>query len=383
MKRICVVGATGSVGSQSIDVIRKERNLQLKAFSANKSYDKIISIIEEFKPEYVAVSDSFTYKKVIEHCNLNNIKIEILFGLEGINEIVQLEDVDLVLTSIVGMIGLVPTIKAIEAGKDIALANKETLVTGGELVMKLAEKNNVKILPVDSEHSAIYQCLQGNKQEEVDKILLTASGGPFRGLKKDDLKNITPEKAIKHPKWNMGPKISIDSSTLMNKGLEAIEAHWLFGVDYSNIEVLVHPQSMIHSMVQYVDGSVIAQVSSADMRLPIQYAINYPDRKLGVIEKLDFTKIGALTFEKPDINTFECLKLAYEAGKRGGLMPTILNASNEVAVDLFLNNKINYLEIPEIIYRCLNKFDNNNPVSLEYILEYEKEVRTFIKNYYL
>ncbi|WP_461204427.1 1-deoxy-D-xylulose-5-phosphate reductoisomerase [Clostridium sp. DL1XJH146] len=383
MRRICVVGATGSVGSQSIDVIRKEKNLQLKAFSANKSYDKIVSIIEEFKPEYVAISDLFTYKKVIEHCKLNNIKIEILLGLAGINEIVQLEDIDLVLTSIVGMIGLVPTIKAIEAGKDIALANKETLVTGGKLVMELAKKNNVKIIPVDSEHSAIYQCLQGNKNEEIDKIILTASGGPFRGLKKENLNNITPERAIKHPKWNMGPKISIDSSTLMNKGLEVIEAHWLFEVDYSNIEVLVHPQSMIHSMVQYVDGSVIAQISSADMQLPIQYAINYPHRKTGVIQKLDFTKIENLTFEKPDLDTFDCLKLAYEAGKRGGLMPTILNASNEVAVDLFLNNKINYLDIPEIIYKCLNKFDNNKDVSLEYILGYEKEVRSFIINNYL
>jgi len=280
------------------------------------------------------------------------------------------------------MIGLVPTLKAINAGKDIALANKETLVVAGNLVMEAAKKNNVKILPVDSEHGAIFQCLQGNKLEAVKKIILTASGGPFRGKNKQELKEISPQEAIKHPKWNMGRKISIDSSTLMNKGLEVIEAHWLFGLDYDNIQVVVHPQSVIHSMVEYIDGSIIAQISSADMRLPIQYAINYPKRNNAVINKLDFYNMGNLTFEKPDMDTFNCLRLAYRAGKKGGNMPAIMNAANEIAVELFLDFKIKYLQIEEIIERCMNKFEYESNPNLEGILEVDLKVREYVRNNY-
>ena len=272
--------------------------------------------------------------------------------------------------------------KAIHAGKDIALANKETLVAAGGLVMEAAKKNHVNILPVDSEHGAIFQCLQGNKLENVNKIILTASGGPFRGKNKQQLIEIKPEEALKHPKWNMGKKISIDSSTLMNKGLEVIEAHWLFGVDYEDIQVVVHPQSIIHSMVEYIDGSVIAQLSSTDMRLPIQYAINYPERNDAVIDKLDFYNMGNLTFEKPDMDTFKCLKLAYMAGKMGGNMPAIMNAANEVAVELFLDYKIKYLEIEYIIEKCMNKFEHHINPNLEEILEIDLKVREYVRNNY-
>ena len=280
------------------------------------------------------------------------------------------------------MIGLVPTMKAIKCGKDIALANKETLVVAGELVIEAAKKNNVNILPVDSEHGAIFQCLQGNKLENVNKIIITASGGPFRGKNRQELIDIRPEDAIKHPKWKMGRKISVDSSTLMNKGLEVIEAHWLFGVDYENIQVVVHPQSVIHSMVEYIDGSIIAQMSSTDMRLPIQYAINYPKRNSAVIDKLDFYNIDNLTFEQPDIDTFKCLKLALKAGKMGGNMPAIMNAANEVAVELFLDYKIKYLQIEDIIEQCMNRFEHNIKPNLEEILDIDLKVREYVKNNY-
>ena len=272
--------------------------------------------------------------------------------------------------------------KAINAGKDIALANKETLVAAGELVMDAAKKNNVNILPVDSEHGAIFQCLQGNKLANVDKIIITASGGPVRGKNRQELIDIRPEDAIKHPKWKTDKKISIDSSTLMNKGLKVIEAHWLFGVDYENIQVVVHPQSVIHSMVEYIDGSVIAQMSFTDMRLPIQYAINYPKRNNAVIDKLDFCNTSYLTFEKPDSETFKCLKLALKAGKMGGNMPAIMNAANEIAIELFLNYKIKYLQIEDIIEKCMNKFDHNIRPNLEEILDVDLKVREYVKNNY-
>ncbi|MCY6483938.1 1-deoxy-D-xylulose-5-phosphate reductoisomerase [Clostridium aestuarii] len=383
MKNISILGATGSVGTQTLDVLKKEREkFKLIAISGNKNYEKLIAIIEDFNPKYVAVSDKSTYKKVKAYCVEQNKKSEVLEGMKGLIQISTLNEVDIVVTSIVGMIGLIPTLEAIKAGKDIALANKETLVTGGQLVMSEAKKNNVNILPVDSEHSAIFQCLQGNDINSIDKILLTASGGPFRGKKKEDLFNIKPEEAIKHPNWNMGRKISIDSSTLINKGLEVIEAHWLFNIDYKNIQVLIHPESVIHSMVEYKDGSVIAQLSAADMRLPIQYALNYPSRENNLIEKLDFYKIKSLTFKKPDFVTFRGLNLAYEAGKQGGIMPTILNAANELAVELFLQEKISYLKIIDIIEECMNKFENTNQINLHAILETEKDVKRFIKHKY-
>jgi 1-deoxy-D-xylulose-5-phosphate reductoisomerase len=383
MKKVTILGVTGSIGTQTLDVIRKEvEKFGIVGVSANTNCEKIIPIIEEFKPKYVAMMDEEASLILKRYCKEKKYSTEILQGLEGLNYISTLPEVDIVVTSVVGMIGLVPTIKAINAGKDIALANKETLVAAGKLVMDAAKKNHVNILPVDSEHGAIFQCLQGNKLENVNKVILTASGGPFRGKNKQQLMEIKPEEALKHPKWNMGKKISIDSSTLMNKGLEVIEAHWLFGVDYEDIQVVVHPQSIIHSMVEYIDGSVIAQLSSADMRLPIQYAINYPERNNTVINKLDFYNMGNLTFEKPDMDTFRCLKLAYEAGKMGGNMPAIMNAANEVAVELFLDYKIKYLEIEDIIEKCMSKFEHNINPNLEEILEIDLRVREYIRNNY-
>lgn len=383
MKKITILGATGSIGTQTLDVIRKDiENFAIVGISANTNVEKTISIIEEFKPKYVAMMEEDASLTLREYCKEKGYLVEILQGLEGLNFISTLPEVDIVVTSVVGMIGLVPTIKAINAGKDIALANKETLVAAGKLVMDAARKNQVNILPVDSEHGAIFQCIQGNKLEKVSKVILTASGGPFRGKNKKQLMEITPEEALKHPKWDMGRKISIDSSTLMNKGLEVIEAHWLFGVDYDDIQVVVHPQSIIHSMVEYIDGSVVAQLSSTDMRLPIQYAINYPERNNIVIDKLDFYNMGNLTFEKPDMDTFRCLKLAYKAGKMGGNMPAIMNAANEVAVELFLDYKVKYLEIEAIIEKCMSKFEHNINPSLEEILEMDLKVREYIRNNY-
>ena len=383
MKKITILGVTGSIGTQTLDVIRSDiNNFTIVGISANTNCEKIILIIEEFKPKYVAMMDEEASLKLKEYCKSNKKSTIILQGLDGLNYISTLPEVDIVVTSVVGMIGLVPTMKAINAGKDIALANKETLVVAGKLVIDAAKKNHVNILPVDSEHGAIFQCLQGNRLETVNKIILTASGGPFRGKSKQQLVEIKPEEALKHPKWNMGRKISIDSSTLMNKGLEVIEAHWLFGVDYEDIQVVVHPQSIIHSMVEYVDGSVIAQLSSTDMRLPIQYAINYPERKNTVIEKLDFYNMGNLTFEKPDMDTFKCLKLAFKAGKMDGNMPAIMNAANEVAVELFLDYKISYLQIEDIIENCMNKFTHDSNPNLEEILKVDLMVREYVRNSY-
>ncbi len=383
MKKVAILGVTGSIGTQTLDVIRRDiHNFAIIGISANTSWEKVILIIEEFKPKYVAMMDEEASLKLKECCTEKKYATEILQGIEGLNYISTLPEVDVVVTSVVGMIGLVPTIKAINAGKDIALANKETLVAAGALVMEAARKNHVNILPVDSEHGAIFQCLQGNKLEDVSKIILTASGGPFRGKNKQELMKITPEEALKHPKWNMGRKISIDSSTLMNKGLEVIEAHWLFNVDYKDIQVVVHPESIIHSMVEYRDGSVIAQLSSTDMRLPIQYAINYPERNNSVIDRLDFYNMGNLTFEKPDMDTFKCLKLAYRAGEMGGNMPAIMNAANEVAVELFLDYKVKYLEIEEIIEKCMNKFEHKLNPNLEEILEIDLRVREYVRNNY-
>lgn len=381
MKNISILGVTGSIGTQALEVIKSDsENLNLYAISANTRYDKIIETINIFHPKYVAVTEKSTYTKVKEYCNSKANTTEVLYGMEGLNTIATLPEVDMVLTSVVGMVGLVPTLNAIKAKKDIALANKETLVVGGQLVIEEAKKNNINIIPVDSEHGAIFQCLQGNAKGSVDKIIVTASGGPFRGRIKEQLVNATYNEALKHPKWNMGRKISIDSATLMNKGLEVIEAHWLFDMDYSDIEVVVHPQSIIHSMVQYVDGSVLAQLGVPDMKLPIQYAVNYPKRKASVVEKLDFSKIGSLTFEKPDLETFRCLKLAYDAGRTGGTMPTILNAANEAAVELFLNEKIKFLEIGDLIEECMLKFEYKKIGYVEDILEADKSVREYIIN---
>lgn len=383
MKNISILGVTGSIGTQALDVLRFHKDkFKLVAISAYKNIDLTLDIIEEFKPRVVAINDKASFEKLKNIKGTLDYDFELLYGMEGLIKVATLKEVHTVLTSVVGMIGLKPTLEAIKCKKDIALANKETLVVAGELVMNEAKKYGVKILPVDSEHSAIFQCLQGNDLKSVDKIIITASGGPFRGYSKKQLENVTLNQALNHPKWSMGKKITIDSSTLMNKGLEVIEAHWLFDCDYENIEVVVHPQSIIHSMVQYKDGAVIAQLGVTDMKLPIQYALNYPLRDNNISEKLDFYKINELNFYKPDTEVFRCLKLAYKAGKMGGLMPTILNGANEVCVDLFLNEKIKYLDIPTIVEECMEVFKNDMEVSLRNIIDLDKSVRKYIMNKY-
>lgn len=381
MRNISILGATGSIGTQTLDVIRQSKEeLRLIAISANTSVKKVIEIIEEFNILYVAMMDEKSAEEIKKYCDDNNKNIEVYNGIEGLNKIATLKEIDIVVTSVVGMIGLEPTIKAIEAKKDIALANKETLVVAGEIVMKKAKEYNVKILPVDSEHSAIFQSLRGNDLNTLKKIILTASGGPFRGKTINELLDIKVEDALKHPKWNMGRKISIDSATLMNKGLEVIEAHWLFDCDYDNIQVVVHPQSIVHSMVEYTDGSIIAQLGAQDMRLPIQYAINYTERKELVADTIDFYNISQLTFEKPDMNTFKSLKLAYKAGKIGGLMPTILNGANEACVELFLEKKIKFLDIADTIEKCMEVFKDksNEEITIENIIKLDKEVKEYV-----
>lgn len=384
MKKISILGVTGSIGTQTLDVVRNSDDIKVVGISANSSTEKMKEIIKEFKPKYVAMMKKECAEELEKFCNENSIKTEVYSGMEGLIKISTLDEIDMVVTSVVGMIGLVPTMEAIKAKKDIALANKETLVVAGELVMKAAEENGVKILPVDSEHSAIYQSLRGNDLSTLKKIILTASGGPFRGKKEEELKNITLEEALNHPNWSMGKKITIDSATLMNKGLEVIEAHWLFNCDYDNIQVVVHPQSIIHSMVEYKDGAIIAELGSADMRLPIQYALNYTKRKKEVAKSIDFYEISKLTFEKPDMDTFKCLKIAFEVGKKGGLFPTVLNGANEVAVQLFLDRKIRFLEIAEIIEKTIKEFQDEckKELNLDNIIALDKKVRDYVINKY-
>lgn len=380
MKKISILGSTGSIGTQTLDVIRKNpSDFEAVAISANSNVKMILEQIEEFKPKYAVMyeeSKAEELKKLLpKECNT-----EVLSGMEGLKKISSLDEIDVVLTAVVGMIGLVPTMCAIESKKDIALANKETLVTAGELVMKAAKENGVKILPVDSEHSAVFQSLNGENKRDVEKIILTASGGPFRGKKKEDLINITKNEALKHPNWDMGRKISIDSSTLMNKGLEVIEAKWLFGVEAEDIDVVVHPQSIVHSMVQYRDSSVIAQLGCPDMRLPIQYALTYPGRMKTDFERLDFRKASHLTFEEPDLETFPCLKLAYECLKAGGTYCAVLNAANEVVVNEFLEDKIGFYDIPKYIKMALDAHKSIENATLEQILKIDLDTREYVKN---
>lgn len=381
MRKISILGVTGSIGTQTLDVIRKSNGkLKLVGVTANTSVGRVIEILEEFNPSYVAMMDERSSQEIKSYCIEKNKSIEVLSGIEGLNKIASLDEIDMVVTSVVGMIGLEPTMKAIEAKKDIALANKETLVVAGEIVMKAAKENNVRILPVDSEHSAIFQALRGNSLNTLRKIILTASGGPFRGRTIEQLEEIRVEDALKHPKWNMGRKISIDSATLMNKGLEVIEAHWLFDCEYDNIQVVVHPQSIVHSMVEYTDGSIIAQLGAQDMRLPIQYALNYEKRENLVSDTIDFYEIYQLTFEKPDADTFKALRLSFEAGKIGGLMPTILNGANEASVELFLNKKIKFLDIANIIQECMEVFKGEvyKKMTLENIIDLDKRVKEYV-----
>lgn len=380
MKRIAILGSTGSIGTQTLDVVRNNRDkFEVVAISANKSIDLLLKQIIEFNPKYVAVYDEDSAIKLKEMIP-QDVEIKVLSKMEGLVKISTLEEVDIVLTAVVGMIGLVPTMEAIKSKKTIALANKETLVMAGELVMKEARKNNVDILPVDSEHSAIFQCLNGEKKKNIDKIILTASGGPFRGKNKEELKDVTKNEALKHPNWDMGRKISIDSSTLMNKGLEVIEAKWLFDVEAEDIEVIVHPQSIIHSMVQFEDSSVISQMGCPDMRLPIVYALTYPERIETDYERLDLAKVATLTFEKPDMETFPCLALAFKVLKLGGTYAAALNSANEFLVNEFLNDKIGFYDIPYYIEKTLDCHKNRVNPTLEDILEVDKETRAFLAN---
>ena len=380
MKTISILGSTGSVGTQTIDVIRhNSERFQIVGLSTNKNIDLLYKQIIEFHPKAVAVIDIGCANKL--KSMLGDNKVEIFTGEDGLVNIAALDEADMVLTSVVGISGLIPTLKAISCNKEIALANKETLVAGGAIVKKALEKSNSCIIPVDSEHCAIFQCLEcSNNDSEIKKIILTASGGPFRGKSINQLIDISPENALKHPRWHMGKKISIDCATLMNKGLEIIETHWLFDISFDKIDVIVHPQSIIHSMVEYVDGSVIAQLGVTDMRNPISFALGYPQRLQSITKALDLIEISSLTFEKPDMDTFRCLKLACDAGREGGTMPVVLNAANEAAVDLFLNGRITFLNIPDIVEQAMiNHINIRNP-GIEEILEVDRLTKSQIYN---
>lgn len=380
MKKIAIMGSTGSIGTQTLEVVRNNPELKVTALACGNNINRMEEQIREFMPSLAVMWTKEAAKEL--KVRVADLSVKILYGMDGLLAMATQEEAEILVTAIVGMIGIRPTIAAIEAGKTIALANKETLVCAGHLIMPLAKKKGVSILPVDSEHSAIFQSLQGQPKDKISKILLTASGGPFRHYTKDMLENITPEDALKHPNWNMGRKITIDSSTLVNKGLEVMEAKWLFDVDFSQIQVVVHPQSVIHSMVEYVDGGIMAQLGTPDMKLPIQYALFYPDRKFLPGKRLDFYELAQITFEKPDMETFRGLKLAYEVGERGGSLPTVFNAANEKAVALFLDKKIRYPEITEIIEECVARHKRIENPSVEEILNAECEVYQYITEKY-
>lgn len=371
MKNIAVLGSTGSIGTQTLEIVRANDDLNVVSLAAGSNIEMLEKQIREFKPQVVCV---YNEKKAEElKIKVSDTDVKIVTGMDGLIETAVIKTADIVLTAVVGMIGIRPTIAAIKAGKDIALANKETLVTAGHIIMPLAKECGIRILPVDSEHSAIFQSLQGNKKSQLSKILLTASGGPFRNTPKEDLKNVTVKDALKHPNWSMGRKITIDSATMVNKGLEVIEAKWLFDVDIDNIEVVVQPQSLIHSMVEYVDGGIMAQLGTPDMKLPIQYALFYPDRRTLDGKRVNFFDIANITFFKPDRDKFKGFDLAFKAGKTGGSLPTIYNAANELAVSKFLNEEIRFLDIPELIETAMNNHKVIDNPSLEQILESEQE----------
>lgn len=380
MKKIAILGSTGSIGTQTLDIVREQGDLQVTAMAAGRNIDLFEQQIREFLPRNVAVweeKDALDLK-----ARVADLGVKVHAGMDGLMEIAADADSEILVTAIVGMLGLRPTVAAIQSGKNIALANKETLVTAGHLIMPMAKEYDVQILPVDSEHSAIFQSLNGERTNKIDKILLTASGGPFLGKTREELAHVTLEDALKHPNWSMGKKITVDSATLVNKGLEVMEAKWLFGVDLDQIEVVVQPQSVIHSMVQYEDGSIIAQLGTPDMRLPIQYALYYPKRRPLGGKRLDFASLGSITFEKPDLKTFHGLSLAYDAMCAGGNVPTIFNAANEAAVALFLQKRISYLQITEIIEDCMKNCAFIDAPKLEEILETEAQVRERVASVY-
>ena len=372
MKKIVILGSTGSIGTQTLDIVSKNEDLQVVGISAGQNISMLEEQIRLFQPRLAAVGDEEKAKDLRERVRDTNCRV--VGGMEGLLELAVMEEAEILVTAIVGMIGIRPTMEAIKAGKDIALANKETLVTAGHLIMPLAKEYGVEILPVDSEHSAIFQCLNGEKEKTIDKLLITASGGPFRGRKRADLENIQVEDALKHPNWAMGQKITIDSATLVNKGLEVMEAKWLFGVDLDHIQVVVQPQSVIHSMIQFTDGSIMAQLGTPDMRLPIQYALYRGARRYLDGERLDFAALGSITFENPDMETFKGLPLAIEAAKRGGSMPTVFNAANEKAVALFLQRKIQFLDIYTIIEEAMENHQVISNPAVEDILKIEQDV---------
>lgn len=380
MKNIVVLGSTGSIGTQTLEIVRDNPDLKVVALAAGTNVTLMEEQVREFMPK-VAVMWTEEAAKDLK-VRIADLDVEVLSGMDGLLAISTHEECEVLVTAIVGMIGIRPTIAAINAGKTIALANKETLVTAGHIIMPLAKEKNVAILPVDSEHSAIFQSLQGQPKERLSKILLTASGGPFRGRSREELLNIQVEDALKHPNWSMGRKITIDSATLCNKGLEVMEAKWLFDVDLDKIEVVVHPQSIIHSAVEYVDGGIMAQLGAPDMKLPIQYALFYPDRRPMSGKRVNFFELGSMTFEKPDMETFRGLKLAYEASQKGGSMPTVYNAANEKAVSLFLNHKIRFLQISEVIEACMMNHKNIENPTVDDILNTEAEAYDYIAKHF-
>lgn len=380
MRKVSILGSTGSIGTQTLDVIRHNEDLELIAVCAGSNITLLEKQIREFHPKLAAVWGKDDAKALQTAIADVSPACKVVSGMEGLIEVATADQADIVVTAVVGMMGIKPTIAAIQAGKDIGLANKETLVTAGHIIMPMAEECHVSILPVDSEHSAIFQCLNGEKDNAIHKILLTASGGPFRGMTREELSGVTLEMALKHPNWSMGKKITIDSATMVNKGLEVIEAKWLFGVEPSQIQVVVQPQSIIHSMVEFEDGAVMAQLGTPDMRLPIQYALYYPKRVYLDGKRLDFSALTEITFQKPDLDTFLGLKYAYEAVETGGSMPTVLNAANELAVAKFLNKKINFLEIYDIIRVCMDRHVVIENPTVDEILETERWVYETIES---
>jgi len=378
VKKIALLGSTGSIGTQTLEVVDEINEFKVEILSAHKNVDLIIKQAIKYQPKFVILTDLESFHQVKNA--LGNFKIQVLYGIEGILNSLSETNLDLVVAAIAGASGIQPTLKALELGIDVALANKETIVAAGYLVKKIQEKTGAKVIPVDSEHSAVMQCLEPQTQS-LDKIILTASGGPFRDYSSEDLYNVTPEKALKHPNWSMGKKITIDSATLMNKGLEVIEAHWLFSVSYDNIDVIIHPQSIVHSMVQYGDGSVLAHLGLPDMRVPIQYALTYPNRKTNYFQKLDLKQIGKLEFFAPDFEKFPCLKLAYQVGEKGQTLPIVLNAANEVAVDLFLQEKLSFMEIPVLIEKVLAKHNPCSEYDLKNLLEIDMWARMESRQY--
>ena len=378
MKKIAILGSTGSIGTQTLDVVRANKDIQVLGISAGRNILKLEEQVREFHPRLVAVWDEQAAKDL--QIRIADLPVEVVSGMDGLLQLATMDETDILVTAVVGMIGIRPTMEAICAGKDIALANKETLVTAGHLIMPLAKEKGVQILPVDSEHSAIFQAIHGENKKEIHKLLITASGGPFRGRKREDLQQVTVADTLKHPNWVMGQKITVDSATLVNKGLEVMEARWLFDMDLDHIQVVVQPQSIIHSMVEFKDGAVMAQLGTPDMRLPIQYALYYPERRYLDGERLDFHKLRQITFEEPDMDTFLGLPMAIQAAQAGGSMPTVFNAANELAVKLFLQEKIRFLDIYQIIGQSMGRHKVIRHPDLDQILDVEKETYQWIES---